>query len=351
VRTVSRRGTLRVPRARARRVSRPLIGLLLVGLLGSFLGCSSRPIDQRSRGATDGGGSPEGQSGEALVPFDVRPLLKPPRKYLGAALDGAPESLAPVRDFAARIGKQPNLLEYYVEWGGGFDPQRVRNARAASALPVMVWEPFEPSIADIADGASDAYTRKFATAVRTANLPVVISFGHEMNGHWYPWGTDATDPADFVRAWRRIHDIFQDVGAANVIWVWSPNVINYLPDAPLEPFYPGDSYVDWIGVVGYYTDSGASTFPTLFGPTTAAVRRFTRKPILIAETAAEPGPRKRRDVADLFAGVAASPDVIGFIWFDHHKRADWRIGSDPSALAEFKRGAANGLFGFDVKQI
>jgi len=308
-------------------------------------------MDRRSKGAADPGGSVEGQSEEAFVPFDVRPLLKPPRKYLGAALGGAPESLGPVRDFVQKIGKQLNLLEYYVAWGDRFDAQRARNAWAAGALPVMVWEPFEPSIAAIADGATDAYTRKFASAVRSLNLPVVISFGHEMNGFWYPWGTTATTPVDFVRAWQRIHDIFLDVGATNVIWVWSPNVINPVPQMPLKPFYPGDSYVDWIGVIGYYTDSGASTFPTLFGPTTAAVHKLTHKPILILETASEPGPRKRKDVADLFAGVAASPDVIGFIWFNYVKRSDWRIDSDPSALAEFKRRAANDRFGFDVKHL
>ncbi|HZD02688.1 MAG TPA: glycosyl hydrolase, partial [Actinomycetes bacterium] len=139
--------------------------------------------------------------------------------------------------------------------------------------------------------------------------------------------------------------------ATNVIWVWSPNVINPVPQVPLKPFYPGDSYVDWIGVIGYYTGSGASTFPTLFGPTKAAVRKFTRKPVLILETASEPGSRKRQDVASLFAGVAASPDVIGFIWFNYVKRADWRIDSDPSALAEFRRRAANDRFGFDVNHL
>jgi mannan endo-1,4-beta-mannosidase len=349
VRTAGRPGGLR--RFRARRASRPLTGLLLAGLLGSLLGCSAPAPEQRSGGATDAGGSVKGRSEAATIPFDVRPLLQPQRKYLGAALDGAPRSLAPVRDFAERIGKQPNLLEYYVGWGGQFDAQGVRNTRAAGALPLMVWEPFAPSIKAIADGATDDYAREFATAVRTLNLPVAISFGHEMNGHWYPWGTRETDPVDFVRAWRRVHDIFLDVGATNVIWVWSPNVINPVPQVRLQPLYPGDSYVDWIGVVGYYTDSGASTFPTLFGPTTAAVRRFTRKPVLIAETASEPGPRKSKDVADLFAGVTASPDVVGFVWFDIVKRADWRVGSDPSALEAFRRGAASNLFGFDVKRL
>jgi hypothetical protein len=215
----------------------------------------------------------------------------------------------------------------------------------------MVWEPFDPSIATIAGGGDDAYIRRFATQVQTLNLPVAISFGHEMNGFWYPWGTRSTTPREFVLAWRRVHDIFDDVGATNVIWVWSPNVVNPLPDVPLRPLYPGDSYVDWIGVVGYYTDSGASTFPGLFGPTRAVLRKFTRKPILIAETAAEPGPRKHYDVADLFLGVAKSRDVIGFIWFDIQKRADWRIGSDASALAEFRSRAADDVFGFDIRHL
>jgi mannan endo-1,4-beta-mannosidase len=333
------------------RAARALAGLLLAALLGAAAGCSPPP-GRRSEGTAGAGGAAKGRpQPPAAVPFDVRPLLQPQRKYLGAALDGAPRSLAPVQQFARSIGKQPNLLEFYVAWGGQFDAQGVRKTRAAGALPLMVWEPFAPSVKAIADGGTDGYARRFATAVRTLNLPVAISFGHEMNGHWYPWGTTRTDPADFVRAWRHVHDVFLDVGATNVIWVWSPNVVNPVPRVPLQPLYPGDAYVDWIGVVGYYTDSGASTFQTLFGPTTAALRRFTRKPILIAETAAQPGPRKPRDVADLFAGVAASPDVVGFVWFDIVKRADWRVASDPAALAAFRRGAASDLFGFDVKRL
>jgi beta-mannanase len=55
--------------------------------------------------------------------------------------------------------------------------------------------------------------------VRTLNLPIAVSFGHEMNGNWYPWGTAHTTAAQFVAAWRHIHDLFARVGATNVIWV------------------------------------------------------------------------------------------------------------------------------------
>lgn len=328
-----------------------ILAVLFGAILGSLVACTSEPVNDQSKPPTNAVRTVAEASEQAFVPFDVRPLLAPARKYFGAALDGAPASLDPVRDFTTKVGKQPNILLYYAAWGDEFDAQAIRNARAIGALPVMEWEPFKPSIADIADGGSDDYIRKFATAVQKLNLPVAISFAHEMNGFWYPWGTEMTSPADFVRAWRHIHDLFLEVGASNVIWVWSPNVINPLPSVPLKPLYPGDSYVDWIGVIGYYTDSGASTFSTLFGPTTATVREFTTKPILILETAAEDSERKRKDIADLFSGVAASPDVIGFIWFNYVKRADWRIDSDPSALAQFKKYAKNDLFGFDLNDL
>ena len=241
-------------------ISLRLVAVLLVCLLGSLVGCTSEPVNDQSKAPTNAASSVAEPSEEAFVPFDVRPLLKPAHKYFGAALDGAPASSRPVKDFTKKVGKQPNMLLYYTAWGDQFDAKAVKNARALGALPVMEWEPFETSMADIADGVSDDYVSEFATAVRTLNLPVAISLAHEMNGFWYPWGTKKTSPADYVRAWRHVHNIFLEVGATNVIWVWSPNVINPMPRVPLKPLYPGDSYVDWIGVVGYYEDGGASTF-------------------------------------------------------------------------------------------
>jgi len=335
-------------RPRRRPTLLPVVATLLAALLGSLVGCAVTSADDEM---SDDARSRSGEDAAQVVAYDVRPLLKPDRKYLGAAIEGAPESMELVNDFAAKTGKQPNLLETYAAWGDQYHKERIRNAWDAGALTLISWEPFEPSLAEIADGASDDYIQKFAKEVRTLNIPVAITFGHEMNAFWYPWGVPGVQPADFVRAWRHIYEVFLDVGAANVIWVWSPNVINPVREVRLEPLYPGDEYVDWIGMVGYYTTTGARTFDTLFGPTMRSVRAFTDKPFIIVETAAEPGPRRRKDVADLFAGVAASRDVIGFVWFDIAKRADWRIGIEPSALAEFHRRAADDLFGFDVRRV
>ena len=135
----------------------------------------------------------------------------------------------------------------------------------------MAWEPFGTTLGSIADGGSDGYVRSFAKAVAAFHAPVALSFGHEMNGNWYPWGTTEATPAEFVAAWRHIHDLFAAAGATNVIWVWNPNIVNPMPDVGLAPFWPGSGYVNWVGITGYFATTGPDTFAGVYGPTMAEV--------------------------------------------------------------------------------
>ncbi|GCB45844.1 glycoside hydrolase family 26 protein [Streptomyces sp. NL15-2K] len=324
--------------------------LALVGcLLAATVGACAPPAPQVSSAAA----APEDkqtQTQRTEPPYDIRPLLHPDHKYLGVAVNGSPRATAPLTAFTEKAGKRPDLREYYAKWGDPFQPEVNRAVWDNGQLPFLVWEPFSRTVAQIAAGKDDAYIRKFADAVRDYNRPLALSFGHEMNGGWYPWGGRKTKAADFARAWRHIHDLFRDEGAADVIWVWSPNVINPVPDVRLKPYYPGDAYVDWIGVVGYYALSGPTSFRTLFGPTLTEIRRFSRKPFIVAETGVEAGERKPAEITDLFAGVRARDDVLGLVWFNLKKEADWRIDSGPLSLAAFREAAADDSFGFDVRK-
>lgn len=290
------------------------------------------------------------KSAESDIPYDVTPLLKPEKKYYGAALEGAPNSMKAVDTYTEMTGKQPNLVEYYAAFGDGFDASGVRKAWKEGAMTLMSWEPFDTSVADIAAGKSDAYIKKYATAVRKLNLPVVIDFADEFNGHWEKWGTKHATPEEYVAAWRHIHDTFIEIGASNVIWAWSPNIVNPVKSVKLKPYYPGDAYVDWVGLIGYWTMDEDNAFDSVFGPTVDQVRTFTKKPMLLLETAAMAGERRRADIRNLFAGVEADDNMLGFIWFNHKKRADWRLEASPLALKEFKRLAADDRFGFDVRK-
>ncbi|MFI0189261.1 glycoside hydrolase family 26 protein [Streptomyces sp. NPDC017082] len=335
------------PRQRFRRVRAALAGAL-AGVL-ALGGCGLLGDD--SGGSPGAGTAPHtAQSPAKDIPYDVTPLLKPAKKYLGVAVPGAPTSMKNVDVYARRTGRQPNLVEYYAGWGDGFDASGVRRAWAEGALTLMSWEPFRTPLTDIAAGRSDGYIKAYAASVRRLNLPVVIDFADEFNGHWEKWGTDDVTPAQYVAAWRHIHQTFVEAGATNVIWAWAPNIVNPVRSVRLQPYYPGDAYVDWIGLIGYFTLGEDNSFDGVFGPTRDQIRTFTKKPMLLLETAAMPGERRRADVRNLFAGVKADDDMLGFVWFDYKKRADWRLEASPLALEEFKRLAADDRFGFDVRK-
>jgi len=335
---------------RRRRLAGTVSALTAIALL-VLTGCSLKSTPASDKPAASGSGATTGNAAATPAPpYDVRPLLDPAKKYFGAAIDKAPHAMAPVTAYTDMVGKAPNLLEYYAEWGAGFDASGVRAAWQQGAMTLMSWEPFHISLADIAAGKADTYLKKYATDVRILNLPVVIDFADEFNGDWENWGTKHVTPAQFVAAWRHIHDVFTDMGAGTVIWAWSPNVINPVKNVDLKPYYPGDAYVDWVGMVGYFTLSSDNAFSSVFGPTMTEIRTFTQRPLIIIETASEPGERRRADIKNLFDGVEARDDLLGFIWFDYKKRADWRLQVSPLALAEFKQLAADDRFGFDVRK-
>ncbi|MFB7781082.1 glycoside hydrolase family 26 protein [Streptomyces bauhiniae] len=299
------------------------------------------------------------------VPFDVTWLIRPKhgRKYLGAAFGGEIMTPGALDAWSGRIGKAPNLCARRFAWGDSFPAEDLTAVWQGGTLPYLVWEPWKSTLRHIAEGRDDAYIRRTAGHVRDLNVPVAIGFAPQMNGDRHPWGTRKATPDEFVGAWRHLHDLFQDTGVSNVVWVWSPTVAGPLPPARLRPYYPGDAYADWLGLVGYYTRTGPHSFGSLFAPTIDKVRDFTRNPVLIAETAAEPGTRRPADIADLMHAVTTRKDVVGLVWYDvrsetgdmkdqsdkHGEGGDWRIDSSPAALAAFRRGAADPRFGFDVR--
>lgn len=57
-------------------------------------------------------------------------------------------------------------------------------------------------------------------------------------------------PAQFVAAWRKIHDVFRAQGVTNVRWVWTMTAWSFI-DGSANAYFPGDAYVDAIGADGY----------------------------------------------------------------------------------------------------
>ena len=336
---------------------RPVLACLAgLALSAALAGCGSFLSNAAGVGANgpDAGSGSQASGGTSAdsLPYDISGLLDPGSgKFLGVEAPGAPGSLAPVTRFAASVGRRPNIIGQYIAWNRPFAPQPVARAWSYGALSYLAWEPFDVSVQSIAEGHSDAYITQFAKAVRALNLPVALSFGHEMNGFWYPWGTRQTTPAEFVAAWRRIHNLFTRAGATNVIWVWNPNDIYPVPQVQLKPYYPGNAYVNWIGITGYVATTGPHTYGSLYAPTVQEIRSFTAKPFIIAETSVETGPGEVASAKQLIVRtVAEHADVLGLIWFDYDKAGvDWRVESRPILRAAVARDIAR-LPLRDVKQ-
>jgi hypothetical protein len=180
----------------------------------------------------------------------------------------------------------------------------------------------------IAAGDFDGYLRWYADRLRSLRFRVGLSFGHEMNGDWYAWGSPArcrsrvldehsqalppnspgrTPPRLFVKAWRHLHDVFTRQKTGNVTWIWTVSRLLWRKGCPsprgiTRADWPGSRYVNWIGIDGYFTKPGI-TFRNRLAPTVRFVRTFARKPVLIQETGVRPGSSQWAQFRSLVRGV------------------------------------------------
>ena len=354
---------------------------------GNGLACDSLPGDP-ARAASK---PVDAFAWAAPGPASKGRLLHPARKYFGLAADGMPgdSKLYDTEDLAAR--RAPDLVEWFQYFDQAYPADKVTAAWQHGALPVITWMSAPAgfasrsdlsaySLASITAGKHDGYLRAWAARIAVARLPVVIRFDHESNGNWYPWsvgwhskGISDNTPARYRAAWQHVWNIFQAMGANTyTIWAYVPTRIDTLGTygsgyrdqrALVAAAYPGNHYVDWVGVDGYqYDPSESTTYSQTFSASFAALSAVTSKPILVAEMgAAEDGPAgvKPRWIAQTYAGLAADPRVVGACYFDNDVagvhyingapvHTNWKFTSSSRALAAFRAGVADGAFGAGV---
>ena len=350
---------------------------------GSHGSTASGASASGQNGAGSGSGSGGNGGGSPAAPITApsrASLVQPSSRYYGMYTEQAPFNWATFDATSAKVGVSPNLVGYFSGWDESFRANAVTRAWQQDRLPMMTWEsrPIdagndsnvapEYSLPNIIGGRFDAYLHQYAKDVVATGLPLAIRLDHEMNGVWYPWSeTDGkgasingNNVGDYVKMWRHVHDIFQQEGANDlVIWVWAPNIVNNLPathkaDGYLEGLYPGDQYVDWVGLSGYlrppYKTDNDFSFDYTFGASLDRLRAITKKPIILAEVgASETGGHKAAWITSFFDGLAKpeNSDIIGFSWFNlavtsyvEGVRAtnDWRIDSRGDSLSAFIAG-------------
>lgn len=258
------------------------------------------------------------------------PALPTSTRFVGVAVN--PPLKTNVKSFGGTTAVHPALVEYYTRFGAPFQEQEARQAVAAGSVPFVQLNPRQAPPRRIAAGDYDPYLRRYAAEVKSFKCPVVLSFGHEMNGSWYPWGHRHTTPAQFIAAWRHIYSIFKGEQVANVTWAWDPDH----GGTNARGWWPGAAYVDWIGIDGYLRPK--QTFAEIFKEQLANIRSVTSKPVFIAETGVAPGPQAAQQITALFDGLSHY-HLTGLVWFDINRLERWRLEGRPAAIKAFHQSA------------
>ena len=271
-------------------------------------------------------------------------LSSKPASYLGVFEPNSPPYYQPIAAFTQAVGRQPNLVEYYSGWAQPFATSFAEMIHRHGQIPFVQIDPMYASVSAIAAGDYDGYLRLYADDVRDFGHQVVIGFGHEMNGNWYSWGYTKVPPSTFVAAWQHIVTLFRTEGADNVTWLWTIQA-DEPGTGPIASWWPGASYVTWVGIDGYYL-SPADTFAKVFSRTIYQVRAFTHKPILLSETAVTPRGNQFANILNLFKGMSQYK-TLGLVWFDKAQsgttleRQDWRIEGNTVAVGAFRAGLSS----------
>jgi endoglucanase len=298
--------------------------------------------------------------------------------YLGDASSTPTTIAGAIRAFGTLTGKQPALVKTFHSLdcdftAGGWCGQVLRAAASTGATNYVALDlkwtgaPSGGVLDAIVAGQADARLVAVAQGIKSVGSLVMLEPGWEMNGNWsYAWqgvlnGNDAGAPAKYAAAWRHLVDVFRAQGADNVRWVFNPNVGNALTHTAsgatswnwYANYYPGDAYVDYVGAHGFNGPSvwGGSwqSFDAMTNGAAAdymlsdLAARYPTKQIIVGEFATQEGTagQKAQWIADAYQRMRANPQVVGAVWFNANKEADWRVDSSAASLQAFQAAMAD----------
>jgi len=240
-----------------------------------------------------------------------------------------------IKRFKTVTGTKPSIILIFQKWGQEFPSMLLNAIWSHGCIANIKWEPFSISLKDILSNALDESILDWAKKAKKFGKQFFLTPMHEFNGRWYPWGNC---PEDFRRAWIYLREKFDLEYVKNATWVWCPNEY---PWNKVNEYYPGDKYVDWIGIDGYNFGNSSPkskwrNFADIFQKPIRALSKYS-KPIMISEMAcAEQGGNKAKWVENAFSLLKSFPSIKAFTWFNINKETDWRIWSSKESLEAFQ---------------
>ena len=267
--------------------------------------------------------------------------------------------------------------------GWGNLMQQAGNVVSRGAVPMITWMPYNSAlpesnvIEEITQGEWDSYINTWIEGFKSwqGTYPedekpsILLRFGHEFNGNWYPWGNQ---PEALKSAWRYLHAKFSEAGINDSVgWVWCANNVDVDSYNDVTAYYPGDDVVDWLSIDGYNWGSNYSftrwksfdeTFSQQYVKMVAAV---PNKPMMLAEVSSTepadvPDPSWGQDgdnsdameskeawTTDMMQSIQANyPAIKSIIWFNTNKELDWALNdTGNTGLTAYNQAVMGDYFG------
>ena len=250
--------------------------------------------------------------------------------------------------FESEIGRKVAIDHIYVHFGTPLPYARFAWDRANGRVPLVDWDLSQPADdwSQIAAGEADGITDATARALAHYDHPILLSFDHEpLYGAYVPG-----KPAQFAAAWRHVVDKFRALGADNVFWVLILTASTY--DAGVaDLYYPGRSYVDFLGADGYNWKWAHKARWRSFADIFTSFYYYASQkhlPAMITETGTLEDPNDPGRKAAWYRGAEAwlhtHPNIMAFIYFNTTVRWPWWIDTSPQSLAAFRALANDPLF-------
>jgi hypothetical protein len=278
--------------------------------------------------------------------------------YLGVACENDED----IPSFNAQFSKKQVLIGIFIQYLKNNAPvfpseniETLNIIKNQNSIPFITWEPWDAAqttiniLPDILNGTYDNLIDSWAIYLKQYDWPVIIRWGHEMDGNWYPWSENAET---YKQAFRYIVTRFKNAKAYNVSWIFAPNRDDGGTGRNFEDYFPGTNYVDGFGISGYNfgtTQSWSSwiNFYSIYYNAVTKLNALGNLPIIIDIGSTEKGGNKAEWIADMFYQLADNStfsSIKGLVWFNFNKETNWKVDSSETSLTAYKNGIINAYF-------
>lgn len=282
-----------------------------------------------------------------------------------------------ISEISSLLEKPPVYGLRYISFEDEFPLDICNELKKLDLIPVITWEFFFPTldgdnrrdcniyethIDELLSGKYDSYLEDFANNVKLWGNKIYLRPLHEFNAHWYVWSGSKNGgleggPDKIKRSWIYIVNKFRSLKVDNVKWIWCAHeTSDFIPLGEwnkLENYWPGDKYVDLLGLDGFnfYPENPERNnpkfhdFDSLFADIYNEITSLSNKPIMIMTGSSEFSYNGNiscksdwiDDAFDKINKTYKQIEIVGWFHFRFNERIDWRINSSKESIDAFNR--------------